>query len=67
MRVQSRVAIGSTRVAIGYALEMIVCDRVEIECGDRIGSGMDLGAIEYGHMEIGLIWTTARVGLVLIE
>ena len=49
---QSRVAIGSTRVAIGYAREVIVYDRVEIEW-DRMGSGMDLGAIEYGRMEIG--------------
>ena len=63
---QSRVAIGSTRLAIGYAREVIVYDRVEIEC-DRMGSGMDLGAIEYGRLEIGLIWTSARVGIVLIE
>ena len=26
-----------------------------------MGSGMDLGAIEYGRMDIGLIWTSARV------
>ena len=32
-----------------------------------MGSGMDLGAIEYGRMEIDLIWTSARVGIVLIE
>ena len=32
-----------------------------------MGSGMDMGAIEYGRMEIGLIWTSARVGIVLIE
>ena len=24
-----------------------------------MGSGMDLGAIEYGRMKIGLIWTSA--------
>ena len=32
-----------------------------------MGSGMDLGAIEYGRMKIDLIWTSARVGIVLIE
>ena len=32
-----------------------------------MGSGMDLGAIEYGRMGIDLIWTSARVGIVLIE
>ena len=31
-----------------------------------MGSGMDLGAIEYSRMEIGFIWTSARVGIVLI-
>ena len=31
---------------------------------DRMGSDMDLGAMEYGRMEIGLIWTSARVGIV---
>ena len=32
-----------------------------------MGSGMDLGAIENGRMKIGLIWTSARIGIVLIE
>ena len=32
-----------------------------------MGSGMDLGVIEYGRMDIGLIWTSARVGIMLIE
>ena len=32
-----------------------------------MGSIIDLGAIEYGRMEIGLIWASARVGIVLIE
>ena len=32
-----------------------------------MGLGMDLGAIEYGRMEISLIWTSTRVGIVLIE
>ena len=32
-----------------------------------MGSGMGLGANEYGRMEIELIWTSARVGIVLIE
>ena len=31
-----------------------------------MGSGMDLGAIEYGVMEIGLIWISSRVGIVSI-
>ena len=32
-----------------------------------MGSGMDLEAIEYGRIEIGLISTSVRVGIVLIE
>ena len=46
-----------------------VCSRSDrVRSGrDRMESGMDLGAIEYGRMEIGLIWTSARVGIVLIE
>ena len=32
-----------------------------------MGSSMDLGAIEYGRMEIDSIWTSARVGILLIE
>ena len=42
-------------------------DRVCSRSGDRMGSGMDLGAIEYGRMKIGLIWTSALVGIVWIE